>query len=212
MEYSSSVLEERKGTEGNLKMSDSKKGQNQSVEDEKGGHGKKSKKKKIIIAVIIILLLAAGAVFAAFMLKKHKKSSDTQDSKKRDVVVNKDNVERVADQLEQQQYSEPARFTAQMNFDAWHFATGDSESTDSYVANSLDNFNDIYFDIFLSDDQQNAIYESPILQRGSELRNVRLKKDLDAGTYDCVLVYHLVDGEQNTLGTASFTLKIIIEG
>jgi hypothetical protein len=191
-------------------MSDSKKGQNQSV-DKKGGAGKEDKKKKIIGVIIIILLMAVITVLAVMLLKKHsKKTADTSD--KRDVVVTKDNVEAVADRLEQQEYQTPGAFTAQMNFDAWHFATGDSESTDSYVANSLDNTNDIYFDIFLSDDQQNAIYESPILPRGSELRNVRLKTDLDAGTYDCVLVYHLVDGAQNTLGTASFTLQIVIEG
>ena len=191
-------------------MSDSKKGQNQSVNKEGGTN--QNKKKEIIGVIIIILLLAVIAALAAALLGKQSKKKTTSGPGKRDVVVNKENVKEVADRLEQQTYSEPGMFTAKMNFDAWHFATGDSESTDSYVANSYDNTNDIYFDIFLADDQQNAIYESPILQRGSELRNVRLKTDLDAGTYDCVLVYHLVDGAQNTLGTASFSLKIIIEG
>ena len=128
----------------------------------------------------------------------------------RETVLDKDNVAEIAQDLEEKK--KPRVFTAQMNFNAWHFATGDSESTDAYVANSMDNTNDIYFDMYLAGDEQNAIYESPILQRGSELRNIRLKTDLEAGTYDCIIVYHLIDEEQNTLGTSSFSISIIVEG
>ncbi len=113
--------------------------------------------------------------------------------------------------MDEIEYTPPGRYTATMSFD-WHFPTGDSESYDSYVANDPGNTNDVYFDIFLSDDDENAIYESPIIPRGSEIRNIRLKTDLDAGTYDCVLIYHLVDDNQNSLSTASFALKIFVEG
>lgn len=169
-----------------------------------------------IVAGIVFVTMAVVIVILAFGLKKNDTATttpaaSTPDEPKREVLVTEDNVQEVIEQMAEEEYVPFGSYTATMNFD-WHFATGDSESYDSYVANDLENTNDVYFDIFLSDDRDNAIYESPIIPRGSEIRNIRLKTDLDAGTYDCVLVYHLVDENQNSLSTASFALKIIIEG
>ena len=168
----------------------------------------------VIIAAVVIAALVGVIVF--LLMKKNPANGDqtaTEESDRREVLVTESNVEQVVQQMEQEEYTPPGMYTAAMNFE-WHFATGDSESSDSYVANRTENTNDVYFDVFLADDknQENAIYESPVIPRGSELRNIRLKTDLDAGTYDCILVYHLIDDQQNTLSTASFTLKVIIEG
>ena len=186
-------------------MSEDKKEQTQS-KDKKGGVNWPI----IIIGAIIIVLLVA--VIVILLLKKDPVvEAPKEEGTKREVLVTEDNVKEIAKEMEKEvkEYVPPGMYTATMNF-TWHFASGDAESTDSYVANDPENTNDIYFDVFLQEDEENAIYESPVIPRGSELRNIRLKKELDPGTYDCILVYHLIDEEQNTMSTASFTLKIII--
>ena len=202
------LQKERKGTKGDLKMSENIKGQNQSGE-KRGG----SNRTIIVIGAIIIVLLVAVIVILLLRKPAGDTASPVEDTPQREVLVNDDNISEVAEQLENaaEEYVPLGRYTAMMNFE-WHFATGDAESSDSYVANSAQNTHDVYFDVFLADDMENAIYESPVIPRGSEIRNIKLKTNLDAGTYDCVLVYHLVDEEQNTVSTASFTLKVIIEG
>lgn len=165
----------------------------------------------IIIGIVIIVLL--GLIVAAMFLNKSNDTMQADEQPKREILVDESNVAEVAQQLEEevQEHVKPGQYTATMNFE-WHFATGDAESSDSYVENSLENTNAVYFDLFLKDDEENAIYESPIIPLGGVVRNVRLNRKLDAGTYDCVLVYHLVDEEQNSISTASFTVKVIIEG
>ena len=72
------------------------------------------------------------------------------------------------------------------------------------------NKHDVYFDIIRTDTNE-RIYASPVLPIGSHLEAITLDSDLDAGTYDCIVEYHLVDEEQNTLGTVSFALTIIVQ-
>jgi hypothetical protein len=93
----------------------------------------------------------------------------------------------------------------------WHFATGDAVSKDAYVKNDAGNTNDVFFDVFLEDNESEPILQSPVIPRGSELDNISLDKKLDAGTYDCVMVYHLVDDDQNTISTLRVAFKIIVE-
>lgn len=180
--------------------------QNRSV-NKKGGENRVI----IVIGVVIIVLLMA--VILAILFKNNFANSAESKVPKREVLVNEENVAEVAQQLEEAavEQVQPGQYTATMNHE-WHFAKGDTGSYDSYVANDIENTNDVYFDVFLENDDENAIYESPIIPRGSELKNIQLNRKLEQGSYDCILVYHLVDDQQNSISTASFTIKIIIEG
>lgn len=190
-------------------------GDNNNESQANAGSQKSSNKKLIILGIVVgLVFIAMASAIAVLAMRKPETTvtpaSSTPEQEKREVLVTEENVQEVLQQMEEE-YVPFGQYTATMNFD-WHFATGDSESYDSYVANDPENTNDVYFDIFLSDDRENAIYESPIIPRGSEIKNIRLKTDLEAGTYDCILVYHLVDENQNSLSTASFALTITIEG
>jgi hypothetical protein len=44
------------------------------------------------------------------------------------------------------------------------------------------------------------------------MENITLDEDLDAGTYDCVCIYHLVDENQNTTSTLRVGLTIVVDG
>lgn len=149
----------------------------------------------IVLLVVIIILLVRGK---------------EEEAPRRNVVVTPDNVEEVLDDLVFQDYVEPGYYSASMTT-IWHFPTGDAASEDAYVANVVGNTNDVYFDVFLADDENEPILESPILPRGSELEEIALDTPLPAGTYDCVMVYHLIDEEQNTVSTLRVGFVIIVE-
>lgn len=162
----------------------------------------KSNKKVIIAGAVVIIILLAVIAFLIFR--------GSEDEPKRNVVVNKDNVEKVTDEMINQKYVEPGYYNVEMPME-WHFKTGDAVSEDAFVRNVEENTNDVYFDIFLAEDESETILESPVIPRGSEMDNIALDKPLEKGTHDCVMVYHLVDEEQNTLSTLRVGFKIVVE-
>ena len=128
---------------------------------------------------------------------------------KRNVVITKDNLEEVLKDMAEDDFVPVGSYETKMSSN-WVFADGKSASKNAYVENVVANTHDVYFDILLSDTKE-RIYASPVLPIGSHLEAITLDKDLDAGTYDCILEYHLVDDEQNTISTVSFTLTIIVQ-
>lgn len=167
---------------------------------------KENKNKKIVIIGIIII--AVLIICIVLLLMRERESAEEP---KRNVVVTKDNAENVLDDMLEQEYVEPGYYNASMST-TWHFATGDAISEDAYVANTEKNTNDVYFDVFLADNEEEAILKSPVLPRGSKLENIALDKPLSAGTYNCVMIYHLVDEQQNTVSTLRVGFTIIVEG
>lgn len=164
---------------------------------------KKRNKKVGIISICILFIILIVAIAFYFM---NGKKEEVQ----RNVVVTDNNVDEIVDNMLEEEYIEPGYYSASMSTE-WHFKTGDSISEDAYVENLAENTNDIYFEVFLADDEDEPILESPILPRGSQLKDIALDQALSAGTYDCVMVYHLVDEEQNTVSTLRVGLSIIIE-
>lgn len=152
----------------------------------------------VLLGTIVVLLLGRGDGVIG-----------TQEEEKRNVVVNKDNVDEFLEEMEEVKHVRPGSYEAKMN-STWHFPDGSSPSTDAYVENVVSNTNDVYFDVMLADTGE-VILESPIIPLGSYIKDITLDKDLDAGTYDCILIYHLVDKDQNTLSTLRMTLTIVIE-
>lgn len=162
----------------------------------------------ILLVVVIVLLMRKPAEVPAAPESNGVASSEEP---RRSVVVTEDTVDDAVDEMLQGSYVAPGYYSVSMST-TWHFATGDSISEDAYVENQAENTNDVYFDVFLADNEDEAIYASPILPRGSELDSIALDTALSAGTYDCVMVYHLVDDDQNTISTLRVALTIIIEG
>lgn len=166
------------------------------------------KKWKIIltICVVAIIILLGAVIF----LLTNRKEDVLEESEKRNVVVNQENAEEIAIEMIEQEYIAPGYYNASMST-SWHFETGDAISEDAYVSNLAENTNDVYFDVFLEDQEDDPILESPVIPRGSELEDIALDRPLDVGTYDCVMVYHLIDEEQNTVSTLRVGLEIIVE-
>lgn len=150
----------------------------------------------IVLLVVVIVLLVNG--------------SKSEDKVKRNVVITSENAEQVIEEMAREEYVAPGYYTSTMST-TWHFSKGDAISEDAYVENVAKNTNDVYFDVFLTDDETNPILESPVIPRGARLDDIALDKPLDAGTYDCVMVYHLVDEEQNSISTLRIGFTIVVE-
>lgn len=170
--------------------------------EQKQGLGRRG---KTLIGIGIILIIVLLVFIIILLLKGMEKEEP-----KRNVVINQENAEEVVSEMISQEYVPPGYYSASMTT-TWHFETGDSVSEDAYVANKEENTNDVYFDLYLDGQEDEPILQSPIIPRGSELENITLDKKLDAGTYDCVMIYHLVDSEQKTVSTLRVGLIIIVE-
>lgn len=171
---------------------------------------KEGKKGKIVILVGAIVIIALLGVI--MFLLASRKEDEVEKSKKRNVVVNESNAESVAEQMieEAQEFVEPGYYTVSMDTD-WHFSKGDAVSDDAWVDNLAENTNDIYFDVFLAENEDEAIYQSPIIPRGGYLEQIALDKPLEEGIYNCVIVYHLVDEDQETISTLRVAFTITVD-
>lgn len=185
------------------------------------GRESSGNKPVIIAAVVSVAVIVTLLVVIIIILIKNKSdnepnqpvepvATETTDSNRRDVLVTEDNVEEVIEQLEQEQFVAPGYYTVTQNYE-WHFPSGSEESTDAHVENLPENTNDVYFDLFLQEDDENPIYQSPVIPLGAAIEHFKLDTDLDAGDYDCVMEYHLVDENQETISTVNVTVKVIVE-
>jgi hypothetical protein len=186
-----------------------------------GNNGKSNSKVGFVIVGIIagiVILVLIVVILYLLVIRKDKPAEPQapvpaaeQDSGRREVLVTEENVQQVIEQMEQEEYVPQGYYTVTQNYE-WHFADGSAESSDAHVENLPENTNAVYFDLFLADDEENPIYQSPVIPLGAVLEGFKLDTKLDAGTYDCIMVYHLVDDDQETISTVSMTVKVIIEG
>lgn len=167
---------------------------------DKSKNRKKKKKGGILVAIVIIVLI--GIIIYLLLSRR-------PEEQRRNVLVTPENVESVLEEAEKAEMA--GYYTVTMN-PVWHFATGSSASYDAVVINAEENTNDVYFDVVLEEDESHILYSSPVIPLGGKLENFELNEVLDKGIYNCVVIYHLVDEEQNTLSTLRVTLQIIIEG
>lgn len=157
-----------------------------------------------ICMIIIIILL----VLVVYLLSKSNKPLEAEPVN-RNVVVNEENVEDVLEELDTKEAVPIGYYEAIMN-STWNFSNGESPSSNAYVENAEANTNSVYFDITLAETEE-TIYESPILPVGSHLENITLDTILQAGTYDCIVTYHLLDEKNISISTLKLTLTINIE-
>lgn len=184
-------------------------GQNHSADQERPGG--KDRKTGVLIAAVVILLIALG-ITVGLLLKKDDAApeADIGNAPKRNVVVTEENAEKIAAEMAEEDYVEPGYYTVNMATE-WHFSAGDAVSDNARVDNVAGNTNPVYFDVFLAEDETEPVYSSPVIPVGSFLEHIALDRPLEKGNYDCVMVYHLVDEDQNTVSTLRVTIKIAVD-
>lgn len=177
--------------------------------DEKEDKVKETASKSKIINIVLVIVVVGLTGCIAFLLLHNGKKSTEEVESKRLSVVDENNIDEVIEQFDQNGNVLPGNYEAKMN-STWQFADGKSASYNAYVENVENNTNAVYFDVMLSDTGE-TIYESPVLPLGSHIDEIKLNAELSAGTYDAILVYHLIDDDQNTISTVNFGITIIIE-
>lgn len=161
----------------------------------------KEKKKKggKVVLVICMVVIVALCILIWFLLHKDDKT-------KRNVVVNEENVDEILSELD----GRPGDSVYQVTMNStWYFDDGTASSDNAYVENAKANKNPVYFDLTRSDTNE-KIYESPIIPVGSHLDAITLDSKLEAGTYDCVMTYYLVNDEEDILSTVKVNVEIVI--
>ena len=161
-------------------------------------NGRKGGKFAIAVCMVIIILLLGTVIYLLLNRK--------EEPVKRNVVVNEDNVDEVLEQ-----FKEPVPATSyevKMN-STWNFESGDVPSENAYVENVTANTNSVYFDVTRTDTGE-TIFESPILPVGTHLESITLDENLPTGTYDCIITYHLLDENDESISTVKLTLTINI--
>ncbi len=172
------------------------------VSKDKDEAKKKGGKIALIVCVVIILALLGVVIFLLF--NKGKK----EEQPKRNVVVNEENVGEIIEQMQNSQRVDPGNYEMTMN-STWYFEDGAAASSNAYVENSVANTKSVYFDVQRTDTGE-TIYESPILPVGSHLEGITLDTKLPTGTYDCVLIYYLLDEEDNPESTVRISVTIVV--
>lgn len=171
---------------------------NSEVRNKKGG--------KVALVICIVAIITLLGVVIYLLLK----NGESDNSTKRNVVVNKQNVEEVISQLTENEKVSGGSYQVTMN-GTWNFANGAAASDNAYVENAAANVNSVYFDITRNDTDE-TIYESPILPVGSHLKEITLDTELPAGTYDCVMKYQLLaDDDESVISSVKVNLTIVIE-
>ncbi len=161
----------------------------------------------VIIALAIIVVVAIGLIIFLLTKSDASHSSEPEDvSGGRGTVITENNVEEVKGSQQDAETVQDGYYVTSMSID-WHFDGLVSE--DAYVANATENKHTVYFDLFLVDTGE-MIYSSPYIPVGAEMKGVTLDKELDSGTYETILVYHLVDENEAELSTLSISLNIYV--
>lgn len=174
-------------------------------EQKKGDTTEKGGKKTIFVLCIIAIVVLL--VLVVYLLATRNQGKD-EDVVNRNVVVNEENVEDVLQKLEEEELTPPGYYEVMMN-STWNFASGDVPSNNAYVKNVETNTNSVYFDVERVDTGE-VVYESPILPVGSYIENITLGSDLEDGTYECILTYHLLDEKNRSISTLKMTLTLVI--
>lgn len=165
----------------------------------------------VFIGIAVAVIIAALLIVIIYLLLSRNTKPEEE---RRNVVITPENVESVLQEMEERQEQEsvaPGYYTVTMST-IWHFETGNAVSEDASVVNVEANTNDVYFDVVLAEDEERVVYKSPVIPRGERLKDIVLDEPLEAGAHDCVMIYHLIDEEQNTLSTLRVAFTIIVEG
>ncbi|MEY8392191.1 hypothetical protein D3Z36_06940 [Lachnospiraceae bacterium] len=166
--------------------------------------GKKKISVSMVIAIVAILAVLVLAVVLVYVLTKEEPKKDL-DGKA--TIVTEGNVEEVIGEMENR--NTDASYTATMT-NEWTFENGEAAAEGFYVKNTENNSRTVYFELKLKDTDE-VIYSSPYISVGEEMNTLTLDKKLDAGDYNAVMVYHLVDDEKEELTTVSVAVVIHIK-
>lgn len=159
-------------------------------------------KGKILIIILFIGMLSAIGVLAYMVL--NPKEATVQQEQQGSLLIDESNLEEVVESISES-VSE-GMFEVNMNT-TWRFPDGKSASSNAYVANGMANTYPISFEVVLGEE---VIYSSTIIPVGKQIKEIVLEKELEAGTYDAVCVYHLLNQDGTEKSEFGVNIRLLI--
>lgn len=177
---------------------------------------------KIILAVMLAVILILTCIIICLVITSKGKKDEAAkpdvshyeeqpeeaDQSSRGVVVNKDNAEEIAADLDQNS-PRPQSYEVIMNT-KWLFEDG-INSTNAYVQNSRDNNNDVVFTIALEENPDKPVYTSDIITIGSSIKGISLKETIPEGEHKAVVTYKLLDENGGIAGEVRAGVTLVRE-
>lgn len=159
-----------------------------------------NKKRRTITIIAFAILCIALAVCIALLFFKFKKEPNERG------FVDESNTETVMEEMGEKVAE--GMFECNMTT-SWVFEDGKSESPNAYIANVESNLHTFYFDVYDTSTDE-LLYSSPMLPVGTEIRNIKLDKELQKGEYEAVVMYTLVDEDEEEVSTVGFNITISV--
>jgi hypothetical protein len=183
---------------------------------------KQSSKKKVVIAVAVaaIAVIASLVVVIVVLLNREPEveylvqlipgpgiGSYERNIGGRGFMVTQDNVDEIREYLAQRDPVDAGfEFSKTTN---WRFPTAFSPSPNALVRNVERNSRTVFFDVYIPG--IGVVYVSPYMPLGSEHRNFALDVEIDAGVYNAIVTYFLVDDDFVIITDVSVGVTIVVE-
>lgn len=165
---------------------------------------------RALVVIGLFIFVALVGVIVVLVMLLNRGGEEEPEETQRSTLITQENVEEVIEEAVRQPPVEaPSSYEVSMTMD-WIFPDGASPSGNAYVENVTSNETDIYFDVLLRETQE-ILYQSPVIPLGGRLTDITLQQALPAGVYPCIVEYHLIDANQNTLGTVNMGITITVE-
>jgi hypothetical protein len=148
-----------------------------------GGAPGRGLQTKHIVLILGIALIAAAAVVTVILLTRDKPADTIAGIP----VINADNLADVEEEIREK--VEKGMFVTHMNT-MWTFPDGKSPSDDAVMGNSSANSYPFWFELISGGE---LLFKSDLLPVGTQIKDIVLTKDLDAGEYPAVVNIHMVD-------------------
>lgn len=159
---------------------------------------------KILISGFVVVIAVVVGLFFYFNRPQPEAVANTVPE-----VINEATFTEIEETVTEQLAK--TNFQVMMTTD-WYFPSGSEASTTATVANSSHNNYPFYFTVTLADTDE-EIYKSGLIPLGKSLDTIVLDKSLPAGVHEGLLVYHLIDDQNNNAEIPSslkFKLKITV--
>lgn len=172
---------------------------------------KKRKQRRIILIIIVAVLLAVIGILIYLLLTREPETQIVVRDPLvprggRGMVLTPDNMDGIPEDFSGP--IEDGQYTVSMSTD-WVFETAKTPSANAIVNNLARNSRTVCFDVYIRDTWE-VIYCSPYMPLGTTNANFALDKDIPAGTYDCVVVYFLVDDDLEVITDLSVSVNITV--
>jgi hypothetical protein len=182
------------------KSNENKASENNPPKDTGVAKGLTTQKTILILGAIIIICAAIVMIFVL-----------TRDSEPEPVgtrVIDENNLAEITAEIEEKVAK--GMFETHMTT-TWVFPDGESPASDAVMGNSPNNNYPFWFELILPGTGE-VIYTSSLLPLGSQIEEILLEKDLDAGTYSANLQIHMIEEDGSEVeSNMGFNITLIVE-